>query len=121
MIADTYVAQRAGDAHTLMTASPTLLTNHIAGRSKLNYTDFTPVALLFDEYIAFVVRPESPFKTGNELIAALKKNPASENQRGQHELPICYGERSANCLRRLDQPNIQFSPDSLGVTTQRCE
>ena len=77
VIADTYVAQRAGDAHTLMTASPTLLTNHISGRSKLNYTDFTPVALLFDEYIAFVVRPESPFKTGNELIAALKKNPAS--------------------------------------------
>ena len=77
VIADTYVVQRAGDAHTLMTASPTLLTNHIAGRSKLNYTDFTPVALLFDEYIAFVVRPESPFKTGNELIAALKKNPAS--------------------------------------------
>ena len=77
VIADTYVVQRAGDAHTLMTASPTLLTNHIAGRSKLNYTDFTPVALLFDEYIAFVVRPESPFKTGTELIAALKKNPAS--------------------------------------------
>ncbi|MCE9638970.1 MAG: hypothetical protein K8S22_02275, partial [Betaproteobacteria bacterium] len=77
IIADTYVSQRAGDAQTLMTASPTLLTNHIAGRSKLNYTDFTPVALLFDEYIAFVVRPESALKSSADLIAALRKDPAS--------------------------------------------
>ena len=38
-IADAYVSQHVGDAHTLMTASPTLLTSHITGRSKLNYTD----------------------------------------------------------------------------------
>ena len=77
VIADAYVSQRTGDAHTLMTASPTLLTNHITGRTKINYTDFTPIALLFDEYIAFVVRPESQLKSGNDLIEALKKNPAS--------------------------------------------
>ena len=46
-IADAYVSQHAGDAHTLMTASPTLLTSHITGRSKLSYTDYTPIALLF--------------------------------------------------------------------------
>ena len=77
VIADTYVAQRMGDGQTLMTASPTLLTNHISGRSKLNYSDFTPVAMLFDEYISFVVRTESPFKSGGDLIAALRKDPAS--------------------------------------------
>lgn len=70
-IADAYVSQHTGDAHTLMTASPTLLTSHITGRSKLNYTDYTPIALLFDEYIAFVVRPESAVKNRSDLIAAL--------------------------------------------------
>src|SRR5512134_3094023 len=43
-IAFTYVQQHAGDPHYLMVGTPTLLTNHITGLSKLHHADFTPIA-----------------------------------------------------------------------------
>ena len=76
-IALTYVSQKAGDAHTLAVATPSLLTNHITGSSPLNYTDFTPIASLFNDYIVFAVNPESGIKTGRDLIERLKKDPRS--------------------------------------------
>lgn len=33
-----YLVQHAGDGHYLMIGTPTILTNHIIGRSKLTYT-----------------------------------------------------------------------------------
>lgn len=76
-IAYTYVSQRPGDGHTLMIASPPLLTNHITGSSPLNYTDFTPIASLLNEYDVFAVNAASPFRTGEDLIERLKKDPKS--------------------------------------------
>jgi hypothetical protein len=37
--------------------------NEIAGHGP-SYTEFTPVAYLFDEYIAVTVKPVSPIRTG---------------------------------------------------------
>ena len=72
-----YLVQHAGDGHYLMIGTPTLLTNHILGRSKLTYTDFTPVASLLNDYIAFGVNAESSIKSGKELSERLKKDPKS--------------------------------------------
>ena len=74
-IALTYVCQKAGDAHYVVVATPSLLTNHIVGQSPLNYTDFTPIASLFNDYIVFAVNPDSGIKTGRDLIERLKKDP----------------------------------------------
>ena len=76
-IAFTYVSQRPGDGHTLMVGTPALLTNHIMGSSPLNYTDFTPIASLFNEYTVFAVNAASPIRTGKDLIERLKKDPKS--------------------------------------------
>lgn len=76
-VAYNYLSQRAGDPHTLSITSSTLLTNHINGHLKVTYTDFTPLATLLTEHIAFCVLPDSPLKTGKDLIEALKKDPAS--------------------------------------------
>jgi putative tricarboxylic transport membrane protein len=73
----TYVSQKAGDAHFLAVATPSLLTNHIVGQSTLNHTDFTPVASLFNDYIVFAVNPESGIRTGRDLVERLKKDPKS--------------------------------------------
>jgi putative tricarboxylic transport membrane protein len=72
-----YLNQHRGDGHYLEIGSATQLTNHITGKSSLNYTEFTPIALLFSEYVAFAVRPGSPIKTGRALIDRIKKEPAS--------------------------------------------
>jgi putative tricarboxylic transport membrane protein len=76
-IAYHYLNQHAGDGHFLAMSTPTLHTNHILGVSPLSYADVTPVARLADENMAFVVRADSPIKTGRDLIAMLRKDPSS--------------------------------------------
>jgi putative tricarboxylic transport membrane protein len=76
-IAYTYLNQFMGDGHYLATATATLLTNNILGISPLNYTHFTPVSVLYGEYIGFATNADSPLKTGKDLIARLKNAPDS--------------------------------------------
>lgn len=76
-LAYTYLNQFAGDGHYMATATATLLTNHILGVSPLNYTDFTPLSVLYGEYIGFAVNADGPIKTGKDLIERVKKNPES--------------------------------------------
>jgi putative tricarboxylic transport membrane protein len=70
-----YLNQRQGDAHSLLVTSYNIVTNHITGKSPLTYTDFTPIALLISEYIAFSVKADSSTKTVHDVITALKKDP----------------------------------------------
>jgi putative tricarboxylic transport membrane protein len=76
-IAFNYVMQKAGDPHVLMVGTPSLLTNQITGLSKQQYTDFTPIASLLNDYIVFAVNAEGPIKSGKDLIARLRKDPKS--------------------------------------------
>jgi len=76
-VAYSYLNQRAGDPHYLGITSSTLLANHINGHIPLTYTDFTPLAVLLTEYIAFAVRSDSPIKSGKDLIETLRKTPES--------------------------------------------
>src|SRR5262249_52360743 len=83
-----YMQQHAGDAHYLMLTSSTMLTNHIAGLGKLNYTDFTPIAIVVAESLVFCVKADSPIKTGGDLLARLRKDPQS--------LAISVGSQTGN-------------------------
>jgi putative tricarboxylic transport membrane protein len=47
------------------------------GRSAMTYTDVTPLSTLSTEWTYTAVRTESPFRTGKDLIEALKKDPGS--------------------------------------------
>jgi putative tricarboxylic transport membrane protein len=76
-IALTYLNQHPGNGHYLMVTSPSLLTNFIAGRTPLKYTDTTPLAQLGAESVVFTVRADSPLKTAKDLAARLKTDPGS--------------------------------------------
>jgi putative tricarboxylic transport membrane protein len=76
-IAMAYLNQRAGDGHSIAMALPNLLTNRIVGTNPVTYTDVTPLALLTSEYIGMSVRPDSPVKTGKDLLARLRADPGS--------------------------------------------
>jgi putative tricarboxylic transport membrane protein len=52
-----------------------LLTNHILGRSNLGYTDFMPIALLFNEHAAYAVRGDSAIKNGRDLVEQIRRDP----------------------------------------------
>jgi putative tricarboxylic transport membrane protein len=72
-----YLNRYAGDGHYLMVATPTLLTNHIMGRSNVGIGDVMFIAEMFSEYVAIMVRADSPLMDGRGLVAALRKDPAS--------------------------------------------
>ncbi len=72
-----YLASRPADGHALLVTPFTIITNRITGSNPLNYTDFTPVAMLADEHIGFVVNAASPIRTGRDLLERLKKDPES--------------------------------------------
>ncbi len=76
-LAYTYLSQRTGDPHFLSLASPVLLANHLAGRLSVTYTDVTPIATIMTEAYVFVVRADSPFKSGRDFVDALKARPDS--------------------------------------------
>lgn len=66
-----YVASRPGDPHVVSISSPNLTTNHLVGFSAFNQFSFTPLAILYTEYIAFVSRSDSPLRTGADLVQRL--------------------------------------------------
>ena len=72
-----YMAQRKGDPHYLNIAAYNLVTNKITGKTNLGISDYTPLALLFSDYIAFNVKPDSPFKSAKSLIDQMRKDPQS--------------------------------------------
>ena len=76
VVAYSYLNSRPADGQTLLIASKALLTNHIAGRGPA-YTEFTPVAMLYAEYMLITVKPDSPIQGGKDLVERVKKNPAS--------------------------------------------
>ncbi len=72
-----YMAQRKGDGHLMQIVAQSLISNHISGRSKLNYTDFTPLATIAVEYVALVTRADSPIRDAREFVDRLRKDPAA--------------------------------------------
>jgi putative tricarboxylic transport membrane protein len=71
-LAYTYLSQRTGDPHFLSLASPVLLGNHLAGRLPVTYTDVTPIATIMTEAYIFVVRTDSPLKSGKDFVDTMK-------------------------------------------------
>lgn len=67
--------QHPGDGNYLMTLTTSIINNHILGSLNRSYEDYTPITLLFREYVGVVVRADSPIKNGADLIRIMKENP----------------------------------------------
>jgi putative tricarboxylic transport membrane protein len=76
-LAKSYVHQRAGDPYTLYVESNRVYVNRLVGTTPLDHRDLTPIARLTTEYLVWVVRADSPFKSGKDVLDKLKANPAS--------------------------------------------
>ena len=70
-----YLKGKEGNAHYLAMNSSLVLLNNLLGSSKLSYQEFTPLAMLTSEWISVAVKADSPYKTGKDLMEALKKDP----------------------------------------------
>ena len=77
VIAWNYLNQHAGDAGYISVSPINLLVEHILGASPITYTDVTPIAQLFNEYVAFAVKADSVLRSGREAIEKLKGDPGA--------------------------------------------
>jgi putative tricarboxylic transport membrane protein len=76
-LAKSYVQQRKGDPYTLYVESNRIYVNKLVGTTHLDHHDLTPVARLITEYLVWVVRADSPFKSPKEVLDKLKADPGS--------------------------------------------
>ncbi|MCW5574954.1 MAG: tripartite tricarboxylate transporter substrate binding protein [Burkholderiales bacterium] len=67
-----HLARHRGDPHVAAISSPTLITNRQLGVSGFDDTALTPLATLYTEYIAFLVRADSAIADAAGLLARLR-------------------------------------------------
>lgn len=73
-IAQDYLNTHPGDGHYLMVTNPALLTNPITGVGSGKYTDVTPVAQLFTEYVMLFAKADGPLRSGKDVFDRLRKD-----------------------------------------------
>ncbi len=64
------------DDQIAITSLP-IMSNELRGRTPHGYKDVTMIARLFTEYYIVVVPADSPYKSIDDLVKAIKKNPKS--------------------------------------------
>jgi putative tricarboxylic transport membrane protein len=72
-----YMQERGGDGHALALGGPNLISNQLTGLHRLTYQDITPIAHLLDDYIAFVVRADSPITSMRQVVERLRDDPGA--------------------------------------------
>jgi putative tricarboxylic transport membrane protein len=71
------IQKSAGDPHKLITTSSGIFMTPMATKLALNWTDYTPVAMLAQDSFLLWVNAKSPYKNAGDLMAAAKSaNPA---------------------------------------------
>lgn len=72
-----YLRSRPGNPHVLAISSAPLLTNRLAGIDDYDHAALTPIANLYNEYVAFVVRTDSAIEDARDLLKRLGADPKS--------------------------------------------
>ncbi|MEO7393007.1 MAG: tripartite tricarboxylate transporter substrate binding protein, partial [Ramlibacter sp.] len=69
------IASAAPDGYTIGMATVEISMMHWQGLTELNGASYTPIGLVNADPAGVQVRADSPYKTVNELLAAIKANP----------------------------------------------
>jgi putative tricarboxylic transport membrane protein len=86
-----FVNQLKGDAYTIgIQAIPLIIETQLRGDSEYGIDDVTPLARVVTEYDILVVRPDSPYKTAQDLIDDLSQDPGSVAVGGTAGSAIAY-------------------------------
>ena len=69
-----FVDRFPGDAHVVAISSPNLLADYLTGVTRTDPDCYTPLAILYTEYIAFVVPAGSDLRNGADLLARFARD-----------------------------------------------
>jgi putative tricarboxylic transport membrane protein len=69
-----HIERCAGDGHVIGISSPNMAADYLTGVTRSDPDRFAPLAILYSEYIAFVVRADSAIDDGADLIRRFAAN-----------------------------------------------
>lgn len=107
-LAKSYINQKKGDPYFLYVESNRIFVNRIVGTTNLSYADVTPLARLMTEYLVWVVRADSPYKSGRDVLDKLKADPSS----------VVFG---VGTIPGNDQMNILRPAMAVGVDPKKVQ
>lgn len=102
------------DPHSIVVYSPPLLLINLTGQTQLSYENLTPLAMMINDFGAFAVPKDSPYKNMNDVIAAIKKNPKSVKIGGtsspgsMDHIQFLHALRAAGVDNLKDVPYVAF-------------
>ena len=114
-----YLSQKPGDGHFVAIVSVTQQLNYITGTSAFKYLDFTPLAVMIGDYVAFAVRVDSPLKSGKDVIERLKSDPGALSAGvtgiggNNHVALVLAAKLGGVDTKKLKTPVFQSSGDSI--------
>ncbi len=73
-VALAYMKTKNADPYEICVFSPPLLLINLTGQTTDSYKDLTPLSMLINDYGAFAVPKNSPYKTINDVFEAMKKD-----------------------------------------------
>jgi putative tricarboxylic transport membrane protein len=72
-----HIERNDGDGHVIGISSPNMTADYLTGATRSDPARFPPLAILYSEYIAFVVRADSTIHGGADLVRRLAQNAAA--------------------------------------------
>lgn len=97
------LSQAVPDGYTIGAITGEITMMHWQGLTKLNSTNYTPLALLVNNAAAITVRNDAPWQTLEELIADIKANPGKYQASGTARGGI-WDLARIGFLEAIDQP-----------------
>lgn len=76
-VAYTYLNQKRDPGHYLSLSTLNLVTNSITGLNPLRHDHVTPICQLYGEYPVIVVKADSQYKSGRDLVTRLRQDPTA--------------------------------------------
>ena len=107
------IASAAPDGYTLGLATVEITMMHHQKLTELNPTSYTPIALVNLDPAGFQVRADSPYKSMNDVVAAIKANPGKFKASGTGQGGIWHLS-IAGMLRdlKIDPATVPWVPSN---------
>ncbi len=94
----------AGDGHVISISSPNMAADYLMGVTKSDPDRYPPLAILYSEYIAFVVRTDSAIRDGGDLVRRFRGRCRRRHRRAldlaRQFQPRRGRQRGPSCRRR---------------------
>src|SRR5690554_2326845 len=115
------IARDAGNPHKLFATSPPIILVPLAGTSRYDHSDFTPIARLITDYSIVLVSADSEYAALDDLLDAIRNNPGLSvgggSAPGSMDHIAMAGMASAAGLNASDVNYVPFSGGGEAVTS----